>query len=437
MTKRCLRIMFSLSLMTLILVLSSVNVWGHSFVIKETPVPNSLLETSPEEVIITYNSKIERELVSVKVTDESKQEVITQPAQLSNDQKEITLVLPELKGGKYKVEYYAVSSNDGHPVRGSYYFYIEEAESSIQANGQEEIIDSSGINQLVEEEKVNKGDSSTESLISEVKLTELLIYFMRAVYFIGLLFMLGWVFWWRVIQDYSKELKKGYLFWGTIIQMVHLVGLITMILLQLNIFTINGLSFTPDIPLGTTFGLMWLASLIMSLIGFFLLFRNKWFDISWVLIILLTKSLNSHSFEFEPTIILVISNMIHLLAASIWTAGLTFIIVFWRKQRLYVHSFLPIFSKYALWSIVILSMTGTFTAVAFLSNFEQLFTSWGLSLLSKLTAVILVLTTGAVIRSKLKKHKTVDLGIWLIVDFILMMTIIIIVSILTYLNPLL
>ena len=259
---------------------------------------------------------------------------------------------------------------------------------------------------------------------------------MRAVYFIGLLLMLGWLFWWRFIQDYSKELKKRYLFWGTIIQMVHLVGLITMILIQLNIFTINGLSFTPDIPLGTTFGLMWLASLIMSLIGFFLLFRNKWFDISWVFVILLTKSLNSHSLEFEPTIILVISNMIHLLAASIWAAGLTFIIVFWRKQRLYVHSFLPIFSKYALWSIVILSITGTFTTIAFLSNFEQLFTSWGLSLLSKLTAVILVLTTGAVIRSKLKKHKTVDLGIWLIVDFILMMTIIIIVSILTYLNPL-
>jgi copper transport protein len=431
-TKRCLRLMFSLSLMTLIFVLSSVNVWGHAFVIKETPVPNSLLETSPEEVIITYNSKIERELVTIKVIDESKQEVTTQPAQLSDDQKEITLVLPELKGGKYKVEYYAVSSNDGHPVRGSYYFSVAE-------NGQVDNTDSSEIIPPMGVDGSNNMNPSedSESLINEVKLTELLIFFMRAVYFIGLLLMLGWVFWWRFIEDYSKEIKKRYLFWGTIIQMIHLVGLITMILLQLNIFTINGLAFTPDIPLGTTFGLMWLASLIMSVIGFFLLFRNKWFDISWVFIILLTKSVNSHSFEFEPSVILVISNMIHLLAASIWTAGLTFIIVFWRKQRLYVHSFLPIFSKYALWSIVILSLTGTFTALAFLSSFEQLFTSWGLSLLSKLTAVILVLTTGAVIRSKLRKHKIVDLGIWLIVDFILMMTIIIIVSILTYLNPLL
>ena len=49
-------------------VISPHKVWGHAFVIKETPVPNSLLETSPEEIIITFNSKIERELVSIKVT---------------------------------------------------------------------------------------------------------------------------------------------------------------------------------------------------------------------------------------------------------------------------------------------------------------------------------------------------------------------------------
>ncbi len=111
--------------------------------------------------------------------------------------------------------------------------------------------------------------------------------------------MIGWVFWWRTIQDYSTELKKKYLFWGIIIQMLHLVGLITMILIQLNIFTSNGLSFTPDFPFETTFGLMWLASLFVSLIGFVCLFRNRWFDIGWILVIVVSKSLNGHSLEFE------------------------------------------------------------------------------------------------------------------------------------------
>ncbi len=140
--------------------------------------------------------------------------------------------------------------------------------------------------------------------------------------------------------------------------------------------------------------------------------------------------------NLKPTTLLVISNSIHLFAASIWAAGLLFTIVFWRQQRLYVHSFLPVFSKYAFMSIVVLCITGVFTAIAFLSSFDQLLTNWGLFLLYKLFAVLLVVTIGGIIRSKLKKHKTVDLGIWIIVDFTLMITIIVLVSILSYLNPL-
>lgn len=417
------RFVFFFFVVAALFLLGTTKAWSHSIVVKETPVPNSHHETAPKEVIINFGNKVEKNLVSIKVFDESQKEVTSKSAQLGNDQKEIRVELPQLDGGSYEVQYYAVSSNDGHPIQGSYRFMVDAAVPN-QQQGEE----------TNESEVVPS--KQPDSMVNEVKLTELIIYIMRAIYYIGLLLIIGWVFWWRYFQTYSTELKKKFLLWGIIIQMVNLVGLISMILVQLNIFTSNNLSITPDFPFGTTFGLMWFVSLFVSLLGFVCLFRNKWFDIFWILVMIVSKSLNGHSLEFEPTVVLIISNCIHLFAASILVAGLLYMIVFWRKQRLYVQSFLPIFSRAALRSIVILSITGLFTTLAFLSDFNLLLTTWGLVLLFKLFAVILVVTVGGIIRSKLKKQKTVDLGSWIKLDFSLIMTIIILVSILSYLNPL-
>jgi len=417
------RFVFFFFVVAALFVLGTTKAWSHSIVVKETPAPNSHHETSPKEVIINFGNKVEKNLVSIKVFDESQKEVTSKSAKLGNNQKEIRVELPQLDGGSYEIQYYAVSSNDGHPIQGSYRFMVDVAVPN-QQQGEE----------TNESEVVPS--KQPDSMVNEVKLTELIIYIMRAIYYIGLLLIIGWVFWWRYIQTYSTELKKKFLLWGIIIQMVNLVGLISMILVQLNIFTSNNLSITPDFPFGTTFGLMWFVSLFVSLLGFVCLFRNKWFDILWILVMIVSKSLNGHSLEFEPTVALIISNCIHLFAASILVAGLLYMIVFWRKQRLYVQSFLPIFSRAALRSIVILSITGLFTTLAFLSDFNLLLTNWGIVLLFKLFAVILVVTVGGIIRSKLKKQKTVDLGSWIKLDFSLIMTIIILVSILSYLNPL-
>ena len=418
------------------ILLSPDKVLGHSFVVKESPVPNSQLEKSPKEVIITFDKKVERELASLKVTNEKQQEVIANPPRFNDNQKKMTLELPELKEGNYRVEYYVISSNDGHPIRGAYNFSVVDMNPTPQMDRQGTIVEPEPQHPSSEENvmKVDSG-SDSEPTLAEANLAEWLIYMMRAIYYIGLLLIIGWVFWWRYIQDYANDLQKKYLFWGIVFQMVHLVGLLSMILIQLNIFTDKGLAVPLDFPFGTNFGLMWLISLFASLIGFIILFRNKWCDLGWIMILLLSKSLNGHSLEFEPSSALVISNSIHLMAASIWASGLTFIIVFWRKQRLYVQSFLPLFSRYALIGMIILSITGLFTGIAFISSFEQLLTGWGIVLLSKLALVVFVLIIGAFIRSAVKKHRKVDSGKMVVLDFFLMMVIIILVSILTYLSP--
>ena len=430
--------LFPLFAIFLLFVVGVPTVWSHAFVIEELPVPNSYHENSPSEVKIEFNSKIENNLFTIKLYDEQHKEVTTQLAEISDNEKEIRLKLPTLDGGKYQVEYYAISSNDGHPIQGSFIFQIAESNvpnEPVDVIGEDEVIKNNDDFEQVDSTEGNNNEQ-VKTEIKTSSFSELIIHLLRAIYYFGLLFLVGWIFLWRLVKNYASDVKKKYLFWGIIVQMLHLVGLLSVILIQLNIFTINGLSFTPDFPFQTTFGLLWIVSLVMSLFGFLLLFKNHWFDIFWIVVIIISKSLNGHALEFEPTVILVITNSIHLIAASIWAAGLMFIILFWRKHIIYVKSFLPQFSKYAFYSIVILSITGIFMSYFYLSGFDLLFSDRGILLMIKTVIVILIILVGAMIRSKMKEMQTVDLKKWITFDFLLMFIIIIIVSILTYLNPL-
>lgn len=421
-------------------VLGVHTVWSHSFVVNESPLPNSHHETSPTEVKITFNSTVEKNF-SIKLIDEKQQEVPSISSNISGNQKEISIQIPILKGGKYQVEYYVISSNDGHPIQGSYYFQV--ATIDVISNEQNEIVKNPRTNETIQgevpvivEEMAPQQSAQSNSLGNNLNVSQFIIYLMKVFYYIGLVLLIGWVIWWRIIRNYSNDIKRKYLFCANLLQMLNLVSLISVILMQLNIFTSHGLSFVPDFPFDTNFGLLWFASFLFSLIGFLFLFKNQWFDIFWFIVIVLCKSLNGHSLEFEPSYLLVISDSIHLIAASIWAAGLTFIIVFWRNQRLYVKTFLPIFSEYAFASIIVLAMTGSYIAFIYMPSLKYFFTDWGLFLLLKLFFVGLVLIIGGLIRSKMKKSKAADLGKWIKVDFLLMMIIMIIVSILTYLNPL-
>lgn len=430
-----MRILFSFVLTTLFIFLGAQLVSGHAFVTEESPAPNSILDIPPDEVKIKFNSKVEKDF-SIKLIDENQQEIIPLNSEITIDQKEIKLKLPTLEGGNYLVEYYVVSSNDGHPVQGSFAFKVAQVNPPQQQHTNQEAELHTGETEGTpsENEIVSKEETIQKS--SKINVSEIFIYVLRAIYYIGLLVLIGWVIGWRMIQTYADELKKKYLFWGVILQMLHLVGLISIILVQLNIFTSNGLSFAFEFSFETMFVFGWFGSLLLALVGFTFLFKKVWFDYLWIAVIVVFKSLNGHSLEFEPSSLLVVTNSIHLVAASIWAAGLLFIIVFWRKHNLYIKSFLPMFSKYALYSFIILTITGTFTTILFLPSVDYLLTKWGIVLLIKILLIFIVLFIAFTIRSKSKNGNMTDLEGWLKLDFYLMIVILIVVSILTYLNPL-
>ncbi|QCR32287.1 copper resistance protein CopC [Lysinibacillus sp. SGAir0095] len=411
---------------------------AHVFVVEESPASNSVSEESPSEVLIQFSGKVDKSF-SMKVFDQNNQEILTKSATISDDQKTISIQIPALPNGHYQVQYYVISSNDGHTIEGSYLFQVKwKVQPSTNAENMKEDTTGGGVGKL--EEAGNEADVITVPSAIEDKIDknyfEIFNYSAKAIYYFGLLLLLGWLMIWQVIKSYSFELKKKFLFYGMIFQFLHLIGLVAFLLVQMNIFSAHGISFEFDFPLDTNFGKLWIVSLVLSLIGFLSLFKNQWLDSIWILLIGLTKSLNGHTQEFEPSLLLVGLNSIHILASAFWVAGLVFILLFWRKQQLYVKSFIPIFSKGALISIVLLSISGSMISYFYLPDREALLTDWGFMLLAKIVIVLGVLILGAIIRKRMKRGRLADLKSLIKLDFIFMVLLVIIVSILTSLNPL-
>jgi len=401
---------------------------AHSIPTSYNPAPNSILEQSPDKVTIKFNSKIDDNLYSLKVFSNQQQEVNEHDAILDSSQKELSVTLPQLSDGLYTVKYNVVSK-DGHPVQDSYSFSIQTPELNHPppTNPNQEL------NPPAPEIQTPDLNQPSSESANNFSLTHLFIYLIRGFYYFGLLWIVGWLFWKFTLTTKGKTIPQNYEQWGIFAQMVHLFGLTSLILVQIIDITDSGLMFSPDIPIASIFGLTWIGSFILSLLGFLLLFKSKWIDLIWLLLILLMKGLNGHSTDFEPISLIVGLNTVHLIGAAIWCSGLIFIMVYWKKQRVHVNEFLPIFSNFAFLSLVILILSGTIMSIIYLPDIHSLFnTQWGWMLLFKVILVVTVAFVGLRVRKKMKMTFNNRLKNLLLLDFILMVLIIGLVSILTY-----
>lgn len=391
----------------IVLLFLPLTVFGHSTVTSIEPTPNSKLESAPEEVIITFNSEIDDKNYSLKIVNHEQQEIETPKAVISPNNKTIKLELPLLTEGSYTVTYNIISAKDGHHLQDSFTFIVGNHTTDI-------------------------GNEEKES---KLQINDMLIYLFRSIYYFGLLMLIGWIFWHQILP--RPKLPEQFPIWGTIAQMIHLLGFICYILTQMVEITDSGLVFQLNFS-NSVFSISVVGTLLLSLIGFFLLFKTKWFDLIWGLSIVLLKGINGHTFEFNPSILFVTANIFHIITAAVWVSGLIYMSVFWKKQKWYVDEFLPYFKKFAITSILLLIVTGTALSFGILPNLDTLFQfDWGKALLVKVFLVILVIFTGGLIQRKMRREEErLLIRKWIIVDEIMMGIIILLVAILTYLSPL-
>ncbi|MBP1932087.1 copper resistance CopC/CopD family protein [Ammoniphilus resinae] len=400
----------TLFLILIFLLSFAPGVFAHAVLNEATPPLNSQLSTAPKEIRYVFNERIESKLYYIRIYDDQGELVPTEEAKLSKDQKEITLQLPQMAQGIYTITYH-VLSGDGHSIK----------QSSVLSIGTYQQPNTWYMGQI--------SNSSHHEGISVD----------RIFYYISFLFLSGWVFWGMFLPFSSDQARKIYQIWLKRLLNFYLLMLITTGFLQMNSSLSGwGPGEIYELLFHSLFGWTWLGSLVLGLLGYLVLPRWKWLGALWIVLWMIAEGVSGHAITFTPELLNVVIDVVHLLAATVWVGGLFVVIIFWKKEREeLVSRFLPVFSRAALVSIVLMILTGVFLASMFLPKWKYLWeTTWGIFLLLKVLLVLVVLFTASLIRAKMGKGQVGD-GLWtsLRVDFSAMLGILAIVGIITYVNP--
>ena len=100
---------------------------AHAEIAKTNPTKNSILSQSPKSVWIEFGESLltlDTKVVNTLTVTNSQGKRVDKSPTIISGARATTKILGALKKGKYLVTYRVVSE-DGHPVKGSYYFSVK------------------------------------------------------------------------------------------------------------------------------------------------------------------------------------------------------------------------------------------------------------------------------------------------------------------------
>ncbi|MFD0678514.1 MULTISPECIES: copper resistance CopC/CopD family protein [unclassified Paenibacillus] len=394
--------------------------YAHTSLTNAVPAANAELQQAPPSVILTFNERLEDGVYYIKVFDSKQKPVTASKAKLNANRMVLELELPKLETGNYIVTYHVISA-DGHPVEGTYIFAVGQSLSQ-----QPGMVPS------------NMEHMHSQGLSKEMGILDIVNYLSRILYYVTMLLFTGWVLWLRfglrnignvrpVLEGWAVQLQRGYLIAFLLFMFTHIYAMVGD----------GGPEAMAALFTSTGIGYIWLSSLVLSLLGFIVLYRNTWMDMLWVVLLWLFKSLNGHAAAFAPQSQTIMLDVVHMAAAAIWMGGLLMLLVLWRRSKEDAKVFFLRFSSAALASMALLIVSGVFIVLIFLPDIAYLVeTQWGKMLLVKSALVLLVMLTGLTLRILYRKRTIEKVSYLLRIDAVLALLIACIVGIFTYLTPL-
>ncbi|HXU90131.1 MAG TPA: copper resistance CopC family protein [Methylomirabilota bacterium] len=113
-----------LGLATLVALMVAPPAAAHSLLLGATPAPDAVIATSPLEVRLRFNNRIEKSLSRVRLVDErGAVAAAVIDARAAAPAELVIARVPPLAAGAWRVEW-QVFSTDGHVVSGSYGFRL-------------------------------------------------------------------------------------------------------------------------------------------------------------------------------------------------------------------------------------------------------------------------------------------------------------------------
>jgi copper transport protein len=386
------------------LVIAPAPVSGHAYLDRSNPDAGDIIEDVPEEVRLWFTEPLEPDHSFIILYDATGTEIDGVESRIDpGDQFQMYMPLPDdLPNGTYTVQWRNISAADGHSQSGFFAFTIGSREDMTEP--------------VAPSEDATTGDPGLLEPVS------------KWLSFVGITTAVGTVVAWLwVIRPALLERSQALLVtarrrarWLSVIGLgIAVIGSLLALLSQTIVVTL-GLSVTDiaDTLFSTQYGLFWgLRMVQFAMLGAILysaalwrqtrVRRTGWLALGIAVLALLPFSMSSHAAAVSiGTNVAIINDWLHLAATSVWVGGLiammAAVILPLRKedpverQQIYADV-IPRFSTLAIISVVILTLSGVYSAWLQVGSVEAMReTEYGQTLGLKLLLSVPLYLLGAI-----------------------------------------
>ncbi len=417
---------------------------AHAILLRSDPAKDAVLPVAPDRVRMWFSEDLNPALSTAVVVNGANVHVDAGDAHAStNDPTEMDISLKSnLPPAVYVVVYRTDSADDGHVLTGSFLFTVARPDGTVPT------LSSSahpGVNALggssLSGQYTGQLDGPTSFNLVMITLVEL-----------GAVFWVGAALWQLFVLQPSSEEHADL---GEANQRVQqrfarrfsLPTLLALLLANSGVLIGQAVSITGgnfatafapsllgELVTSGSFGVFWLMRVIVMLLALRLALYQWQFKqrpqrvntvLSWANLILglalfiaITMSSHAAAVSGNARVYALLADWLHLVAAALWVGGMLYIatsyVPIMRKrpvaeQARSLVTVLPYYSPWAIAGVVILAVTGPFSATVHLASWEQLLsTAYGRALVVKILLVGGLLLTSAVhvllLRPRLKKE---------------------------------
>ena len=430
---------------------------AHSVLVRSNPAPGSVLSVPPDQVSLWFSEALNPAFSTVVVVNAHSQRVNNSDAQIPSDNtSEMDVSLrPNLPPGVYTVVWRSDSNDDGHVLSASFFFTVANPDGTVPTLGPGA---NPGANALGNSTPIGlytgQLDAPTLFNLAMITLVEL-----AAVFWVGAQF---WVLFVLLpsAEDHAELSASNQQVQQRFERRFSLLLLLILLLANAGVLLGQALNITGgnlamaiSLPMlgklitSGNFGISWLMRMVIILLAMRLalyrlqLYRSQrtgaprfanqilpWANLILGLALFITIALSSHaaavSAHIAPYAIIV--DWLHLVAAALWVGGMLYIATSYlpvlrkspvAEQALSLITVLRYYSPWAIAGVVILALTGPFSAAVQLTSWQQLLTTaYGRALVVKILLVGALLLTSAthtlLLRPRLKraleKHRYVS-----------------------------
>ena len=376
---------------------------AHAVLVRSDPADNAVLAESPQQISLYYNEPVSPEFSNARLLDSNGKELdISEIRVDSADPFHLILVTPPLADGVYSVRWRVLSEADGHFTQGLLVFAIgaQAEHSGIRSEPKKESIP------LLESILRFFNFTFLTAMIGSIYISYLVIPQAGSLSGDS-----------QTLQSTYERIHLRIGKWSRTCTLLALLSGLAFLVYQFDLVSENLPEGASALKAGwllafrTRWGTLWIGRMFVLFFGLWWIrfstsHSNRvivWISILWTFLLVLFQALSGHAAAISSAMVIaVISDALHLMAASFWMGGLLALMfgVFPEICRartsleLLIRTSWGPFSRWAALSVGLLLATGLYNTGKQVASVDALITTlYGKALIGK---VSLMLIAGAI-----------------------------------------